>query len=241
MQQKYFLGLAGLATTLGLVGFVAPAQALSLGIGGIQFDQQTQVNFTLINSQGAYTSALKVVEDLGNGQYKDLGVTLFSEMRQSDNRSANDWLGTCGEGKAIANCNASFTFESGIKYSFLLDSGRNGKVFSTSALNTKFQGSQQAKFFDDADQIPTTSAQFDMRSFLRTNDGSGNVDPFSSPVFVAFDDRGAGNDKDFNDFKFTMQAVAEPEAVPEPVSTVGIGLVAGAFVLNRRRDRAKAN
>lgn len=234
--------LASAATAiLGLVGFSSSAQAANLvGTGGIQFDRQTQVNFNFINSQGAYTSSLRLVEDLGSGLFREV-KTLFTETRQSDNRGANDWLGTCGVGKTVANCTESFTFQGGTRYALLLDSGNNGRVFSTSAMNTRFSGSQQAKFFDNAANYPTQSAQFDMRSFLRTQPGGTNVNPFAAPVLIAFDDRGAGNDQDFNDFKFTMQVQADPEAVPEPATLAGLGLVAGALAVHRRRAVSKAS
>jgi hypothetical protein len=102
MSGKNCIRLAGITAILGVAGFAAPAQAFSLGTSGLQFDQTTTVNFSLVNTQGAYTSALKIVEDLGDGQFRDLGTTLFAETRSSDNGGQNDWLGTCGAGRTIA-------------------------------------------------------------------------------------------------------------------------------------------
>lgn len=234
MHHRSFIQFASAAIALGIVGFVTPAQAATFGTEGIQFDKTTRASFTFLNTQGAYTSSLRVVEDLGSGLFRDLGVTLFSETRQSDAGGANDWLGNCGAGRTVSNCTTSFTFEAGVKYAFLLDSGSNGRVFSTSALNTQFGRSQQAKFFDDASSLPTQTGQYEMTSFLRTQPGL-SADPYAAPVLIAFDDRGAGNDVDFNDFKVTMSA----EAVPEPTALMGLGLVAGTIALRRRKAIAE--
>jgi len=78
-----------------------------------------------------------------------------------------------------------------------------GPMFSTNNLNSS--NSQQALF-------------------------NGNV--FSGGSQIRFDDRGAGNDKDFNDF------VVKAEAVPEPLTMGGIALAGAGLAYARRRRQA---
>jgi hypothetical protein len=258
MHFKNLAYLAGAAAVSSVLGFSAPAEAFSFGTSGIQFDKDTTATFNFINSQGVFTSTLKVVQVLDSGAYKDLG-TLFAETRASDaspivgkpgsKNNVSDWLGTCGAGKTVLNCTASFVFQQGVKYAFMLESfdSRDAKptttqVFSTTALNLfstggkkpQTQQSQQAKFFNYNTTFPTVTEQKNMKSILSTKAGLTNSDPYASPILVAFDDRGNGNDKDFNDFKFT----ASTKAVPEPTTLAGLSVVAGTLALSRRRRAA---
>jgi hypothetical protein len=110
----------------------------------------------------------------------------------------------------VPNCNASFTFLGGQQYSLILQS-ENGNVYSTNALNAPT--TQQAIF------------------------SSGN--PFASPVTIGFDDRGGGNDRDFNDFSITAQA-RNIAATPEP-GTVAALIGAGTLGVMRRRRKGATN
>ncbi|HEY9797234.1 MAG TPA: PEP-CTERM sorting domain-containing protein [Leptolyngbyaceae cyanobacterium] len=61
--------------------------------------------------------------------------------------------------------------------------------------------------------------------------------PSDSGILVSFDDNGAGPDRDFNDFRFT---ITPARTVPEPTALAGLGLVAGALAFSRRRKSNKA-
>jgi hypothetical protein len=66
---------------------------------------------------------------------------------------------------------------------------------------------------------------------------------FAGDVFntttVIFDDDGANNDQDLNDFVFTARATPVA-SVPEPTTIAGLGLVAGALAVSRRRKISKS-
>lgn len=75
-------------------------------------------------------------------------------------------------------------------------------------------------------------------------DGESRVDnSFPSSLFkmtdwvVAFEDLPGGGDQDYNDF---VAYVRNVEAVPEPATLLGLGLVAGAGFVARRRQQAEA-
>ena len=107
----------------------------------------------------------------------------------------------------VPNCNTTFTFLAGQQYSLILQSD-NGNVYSTNALNAP--ATQQAIF--------------------------SNNDPFAGLVSIGFDDRGANDDRDFNDFSITAQA-RTIASTPEP-GTVAALIGAGALGMIRRRRKS---
>lgn len=189
-------------SSLGLAAI--PAQAFSFGNDGIQFDKDTLVDFGFISSQGAFKSTLSVFNQTEN---KVENPFLFKETKAYDT-TLTDFKGSCPAtvSSPSGNCDNSFLFKSGVKYSLLLDSTPNGKVYSTNSLNNPV--GPQAKFTETG----------------------------TSSYLIAFDDRGNGNDKDFNDFKVT----AEFASVPEPTALAGLGLVAGTIALGSRRKKNQA-
>lgn len=205
MNFKTFASVtAVLATTIAVSGVNSAAQAATIfSNSGIQFDTDTLVNFSFLSSQGAYTSSLKIFQTQNLSQAV---ATLFSEVKPSDNGAANDWRGTFGNAvtSATGSNPVAFLFKAGTSYTLGLDSGVNGLVYSTNNLNSS--ATQQAAF-------------------------SGNL--FAGGSTIWFDDRGAGNDKDFNDFGVTAQAV------PEPLTMGGLAL-AGAGLAYARRRRQQA-
>lgn len=129
-------------------------------------------------------------------------TTLFSENAPGFDDPAHDDF-VGTPGITVTDPTASFTFLAGQEYSFFLTTEiAPGVVFSTTELNA-----------------PTTvQAQF-----------TGDV---ATGAEVAFDDRGAGDDKDFNDFRVRAQ-VAD---VPEPTTLAGLGLAAASLAFLRRRQ-----
>lgn len=253
--QKYLtLATAATAATAALGGMAGSAEAAIFGTDGIQFDDDTTVNFTFRESHGAYQSDLRVYEVVNGAVVEDSAFVLFSETRGSDNGGANEWQGTFGNAvtSESGSQTVSFKFTAGKIYTLGLNSkhGNHNKprVYSTSRLNL-FDGSntQQAVFgseiFEELD-ISTTNTFAQAANRVM-------ADPFvNGGVDVGFDDRGNRNDTDFQDFVVTASAVrpetpsirseAPRERVPEPASVAGLGFAATTVVLSRRRKKAEA-
>ncbi|MEQ9371437.1 MAG: PEP-CTERM sorting domain-containing protein [Coleofasciculus chthonoplastes F3-SA18-01] len=185
------MNLAKTSTVLGLVAGSAlalsamPAEAFSFGNGepdqpGILFDTDTKVDFEFLESHGLFKSTLFIVE----ADAKDTPVyTLFTE-NEAFISGAEDFKGLCPETVTVPgtdSCTNWFEFQAGVEYSLLLDSGNNGKVWSTDALNNPVQ--PQAEFI-----------------FGQTDAGKYTID---------FEDK--GGDRDFNDFTITAEMTDIPE------------------------------
>jgi hypothetical protein len=63
--------------------------------------------------------------------------------------------------------------------------------------------------------------------------GATSASPFGRAVQIGFDDRGNGNDADFQDFQVSA------EAVPEPTTMAGMALGAAGLGWARRRRQNK--
>lgn len=229
MKSHIFIGITATAATLAIIGSANPAHAFSFGTSGIQFDTDTTVTFNFVESHGAFQSALHVFE--ASNLNKSLGQ-LFWETKQSDNGGANEWLGSFGNAVASASGanSASFTFKGGVAYTLGLLSGKNGTVYSTSALNAN--ATQQA-VFGAKDALWSSLNKETTKNFAGVGQyQSGNV--FSGPVLLSFDDRGNKNDTDFQDFAIQAQA----EAVPEPLTMAGVALAGAGLTYVRRRRQA---
>ena len=206
MNIKLLSALTATAAATALLGAGSPAQAFSFGTNGITFGQNTDVIFNFKESHGAYTSSLGIYSV--NDSVTSLVHTLFSETKSSDNYDQNEWKGTLGN-TVLGSGTGAFTFLANQVYTLGLNSGGNGTVYSTSALNTDFAGSQQAVFgaalpLWNALGRETTNTFQAAGSY--TN-GTGSV--FNGGTLISFDDRGGGNDKDFQDFTVSAEAVPE--------------------------------
>ncbi len=233
MNLKSTSVLAGLLATSALTLSTVPAQAATLfGNQGLKFDKDTIVDFGFKRSQGLFKSTLSIVT-----ADKTPVKPLFTENVPFDVTSP-DFLGFCPKtvtaSGTASDCTNSFLFQAGVTYSFALDSGNNnpagtnGIVYSTNSLNTP--ESQQAFFFQGVNVPPVNDNP--------TSPGNpSSADPFVGPVTIAFDDKGAENDKDFQDFIFTAQA----RPVPEPATLGGLAMVGGAMAMLRRRKRAQVS
>jgi hypothetical protein len=133
----------------------------------------------------------------------------------------NDWTHLFGE---TPGAKTTFDFKAGISYFFALDSGSNGVVFSTSSLN---EGSQQAIFAD--------SLEFDASDETVLFAGFEGLigGEFDGSATIGFDDGGNGDDKDFQDFVFSVST-----EVPEPASVIGLMAIGASALTLRRRTRA---
>ncbi|MEG4507839.1 PEP-CTERM sorting domain-containing protein [Microcoleus sp. F6_B4] len=258
LVKKTSFTVASLATTM-LLSICPPVRAFMFGTSGIQFEQDTNINFTFDQSHGSYQSSLWVAQaQSGNTGYTNI-ARLFYETKPSDNGGANEWKGSFGN--AVTSENGSITqtvtFLQDRMYALLLwsDTG-SGKpleeyVSSSTFMNspqwwaasTLFRrddclvaGCQQAVFGDFKLNYNSTD------SFTNINGGKG-PEQFSSltkaqlaqGTKISFDDVGGGNDRDFQDFTVSAELVSEP--VPEPVAVFGTVLGIGALAAARRKTK----
>jgi hypothetical protein len=230
MNTKLLSALTATAAATALLGASAPAQAFSFGTNGITFGQNQDVQFNFKESHGAFTSSLGIYEV--NGFSLSKVADLFSETKSSDDGSVNEWKGTLGN-TVLGSGSSVFTFLANKVYTLGLSSD-NGMVYSTSGLNLNvaYTGSQQAVFGPsslwNSLSKDTTSAFQAAGSYT---DGIGAL--FNGGTLISFDDRGGGNDTDFQDF--TVSA----EAVPEPITMTGLALGFGGLIAARRRRASK--
>lgn len=227
MNTKLLSALTATAAATTLFYAAAPAQAASFGTSGIRFNQDTPVDFTFGETHGMYKSSLGIYKV--NNSIPSLVQTLFTEIKPSDNGSANEWKGTLGN-TVLGTGKVAFTFLANQIYTLGLNSGPNGTVYSTTALNSG--GTQQAVFgglslFTALNQETTDTFQ----AAGQYTNGGGSL--FNGGTLISFDDRGNGNDADFQDFTVTA------EAVPEPMTMTGLALGLGGLVAARRRRGSK--
>lgn len=223
--------LIATAAATALLGTLSTAaDAASFGTNGISFDEDTTVKFTFFESHGAFQSALSIFE-VGEGSVLTPMSVLFEEIKPSDNGAANEWKGTFGN-TVVGSQSVKFTFLAGKSYTLGLTTPAtaSGFVYSTTALNIPL--SQQAVFGDPGTLLPELN--LGSTDALDTPEFFIEGDLASGPVLISLDDRGNGNDIDFQDFTITA------EAVPEPATLAGLGMVIGSLVVSRRR-RSSAN
>ncbi|MEG4587789.1 PEP-CTERM sorting domain-containing protein [Microcoleus sp. MOSTC5] len=231
LVKKTSFTVASLATTI-LLSICTPVRAFMFGTSGIQFDRDTNINFTFDQSHGGYQSSLWVAQaDSGNTGYSNI-ARLFYETQPSDNGGANDWQGTFGN--AVTSDNGSstqtFTFLQDQIYALLLwsDSGTgqpfeqyvSSSTFMNSpnwwAATSQFQrndclvaGCQQAVLGDFNLDYNSTD------SFTNINGGNGpgqysslTMAQLAQGIKISFDDAG-GNDADFQDFTVLTELAPE--------------------------------
>ena len=236
LVKKTSFKVASLATTI-LLSICTPVRAFMFGTSGIQFDRDTNINFTFQTSHGGYKSSLWVAQaDSGNTGYSNI-ARLFYETQPSDNGPANEWKGSFG--KAVTSDNGSitqtFTFLKDQIYALLLwsDTGNGqqwGQYVSSStfmnspewwAADTDFRrneclvtGCQQAVFGNFMLNYNSNG------SFTMMNGGNGpeqyssvTMTQLAQGIQISFDDAGA-NDLDFQDF--SVRAELGPETMTQP-------------------------
>jgi len=233
MNTKLLSALTATAAATAMFGAAAPAHAFSFGTNAIQFEKNTKVTFNFIQSYGAYTSSLAVYGvDGGKASFLE---TLFSEVKSSDIGSSGNWKGT--PGNTVLNSTATYTFLANQIYTLGLESvgldGSNaGTVYSTTALNPG--STQQAVFGEPNKLLPLVIEPPDKQKFAANpGDFTSGSSLFDKGVgtAISFDDKGNGNDADFQDFTVTAYAV------PEPMTMTGLALGLGGLVAARRRRR----
>jgi hypothetical protein len=229
--KKTSFKVASLATTI-FLSICTPVRAFMFGTSGIQFDRDTNINFTFQTSHGGYQSSLWVAQaNSDNNGYSSI-ARLFYETQPSDNGSANDWEGSFGT--AVTSENGSitqtFTFLTDQIYALLLwsDIG-NGQEFGQYVSSSTFMnspewwdpnsgfrrdeclvaGCQQAVFGNFILDYSSNN------SFTNINGGNGpeqysavTTTQLGQGIQISFDDAG-GNDVDFQDFTLSAQLAPE--------------------------------
>ncbi len=244
LVKKTSFKVASLATTI-LLSICTPVRAFMFGTSGIQFDRDTNINFTFQTSHGGYQSSLWVAQaDSDNTDYSSI-ARLFYEIQPSDNGSANEWEGSFGT--AVTSDNGSitqtFTFLKDEIYALLLwsDTG-NGEEFGEYVSSSTFMNSPEWRAEDTEfwrDDCLVTGCQQAVfgnfmldynsnSSFTNINGGNGpeqysfvTMTELTEGIQISFDD-GALNDQDFQDF--TVSAQLAPETMPQEAQRRQISL-----------------
>ena len=231
LVKKTTFKVASLATTI-LLSICTPVRAFMFGTSGIQFDRDTNINFTFQTSHGAYKSSLWVAQaESENTGYNSI-ARLFYETQPSDNSHANEWKGSFGT--AVTSDNGSitqtFTFLKDQIYALLLwsDSG-SGEQFEQYVSSSTFMNSPQWSAGDNnfrrydclvtgCQQAVFGNFMLDYNSngsFTNMNGGNGpeqysfvTMTELAQGIQISFDDAG-GNDQDFQDFTVSAQLAPE--------------------------------
>ena len=244
LVKKTSFKVASLATTI-LLSICTPVRAFMFGTSGIQFDRDTNINFTFQTSHGGYQSSLWVAQaDSDNAGYSSI-ARLFYEIQPSDNGSADEWKGSFGT--AVTSENGSitqtFTFLKDQIYALLLwsDSG-TGEQFEQYVSSSTFMNSPEWRTTDTdfrRDDCLVTGCQQAVfgnfmldynsnNSFTNMNGGNGpeeysfvTMTQLAQGIQISFDDAG-GYDLDFQDF--TVSAQLAPETTTQPAQGRPISL-----------------
>ena len=231
LVKKTSFKVASLATTI-LLSICTPVRAFMFGTSGIQFDQDTNINFTFQTSHGGYQSSLWVAQaNSDNTDYSSL-ARLFSEIQPSDNGSANEWEGSFGT--AVTSDNGSitqtFTFLQDEIYALLLwsDIG-DGQEFGEYVSSSTFMNSPEWRADDTdfrRDECLVTGCQqavfgnfmLDYNSNSSFTNMNGGNDPgqysfvtmtqLAQGIQISFDDAGT-YDQDFQDFIVSAELAPE--------------------------------
>jgi len=242
LVKKTSFKVASLATTI-LLSICTPVRAFMFGTSGIQFDRDTNINFTFQTSHGGYQSSLWVARaDSDNTGYSSI-ARLFYEIQPSDNGRANEWKGSFGT--AVTSDNGSitqtFTFLKDQIYALLLwsDTG-NGQqwgqyVSSSTFMNSPEWWAPDSDFWRDdclvtgCQQAVFGNYMLDYNSNRSFTNMKGGNDPgqysfvtmthLAQGIQISFDDAG-GNDLDFQDF--TVSAQLGPETMTQPLQGLPI-------------------
>jgi len=180
--------LGGLASTSIYLLGTFPAQAQErFGNDGIQFDEDTIVEFEYVSSHGAYQSTFGVI-DLDTG----VKTPLIAEVKPSDtpedvtkpsdykknNGAGGDFEGT--PGNAVPNPLAEFEFKANKRYAFYLESTYNGKpagiFYSVDTQNSVRR--QRARFEGSLSNLPNggTLLRWDDTGTLLVKPGREDTD-----------------------------------------------------------------
>ncbi len=252
MNLKSTSVFAGLIAGSALALSTLPAQAFTLNPNGsVTFAAPETLQFTFLESRGFYQSSFGIYSAPNADA---LVTTLFTENAPGydDGRSdANgDWLGT--PGTTVNPFITSYTFAPGT-YFFGLDSRPQGGTTFTEATgnfnvgvalpNPSLPAPPPGGYVSAApNQAFISTADTYTRSTIGPGSGGPagfttiNTSPYD--FFTAINDTFAF-DADVNDFIVGVRSTTT--TVPEPATLAGLGLVAGAMTMLRRRKGSQVS
>lgn len=197
----------------------APLSGFPYKAKDFSFTKDTKVKFSVLEPTGLGSRG-KAMSSFGFLTAPVSGVgafsTIFAEQQAYDdgsNDKNNDWLGTCS--KAIQGiCEATVTFKAGINYLLALNTD-SAMHFGVGALDSLRFNRVSDQYYPKAGTFDTVSEQGAL--FIGMEDGMYR----------------RGNSQNF--YYDYQDWVVKAEAVPEPATLAGMGMVAGGMLLARRR------
>jgi hypothetical protein len=197
---------------------------------------QSAVELFAPNASSSFTSSF-MFEVAGNADFNEFGIykkgtpgtsiTLFdgAAAPNSDDPFPNQATVKFA-GNGAAKYNGTVYNDFGSKFGFFLKTKSNNIFYTEDALNEG--GSEQSVIYQGGGgvelQIPYGA-------------GPGNFD--EDDWIIAFEDLLlSDSDGDYNDF---VVLATDLESVPEPATMAGLGLVAAAMAVSRRRQNKKNN
>lgn len=210
--SKPIMGDDSIVNSAPLSGFPYKAQTFS-------FTKDTKIKFSVLSptglgSRGKEMSSFGFLTAPVNG----IGAfsTIFAEQTAYDtgsNDKNNDWLGTCGN--AIGSiCEATVTFKAGISYLLALNTD-GATHFGVGAMDSLSFNKISDQYYPKAGSFQTVS------------------DP--GALFIGMEDGKYRQGNSQNYYYDYQDWVVKAEAVPEPATLAGMGMVAGGMLLARRR------
>ncbi|MBF2001365.1 MAG: PEP-CTERM sorting domain-containing protein [Synechococcales cyanobacterium M58_A2018_015] len=205
----------------------APLVAFPYQARTFSFTKERRIRFSLIQptglgSRGKSQSSFGFVmsPEKSGGTFK----TIFAEVRPFDsgsNAQTNDWLGTCGTSRKnaiLAPCEREIAFRGGTLYQLALNTG-NAMQFGVGALDQYTFNTVSDQFYPQAGSFTTVAEP--------------------GALFIGMEDgqfRRSGNRfyYDYQDW------VVKAEAVPEPATLLGLGVLVGGMLLTQRRKAQSA-
>lgn len=238
-------------------------------VGGVTFnkdgsfeigDTPTTIKFKFLESRGFYQSSFGIYDS--NKPTANLVQTLFTEnapgYNPGSNDPKNDWLGTCGITITPAPCEINYTFNKGT-YFFGLDSTPQGNIQYTEASGTfdagvAGLGKPKGPIFptgaNNPANPPYSAFNSNAKSYIRSTIGPSAIAAGANPQFQTIDtspfsfftaiNDTAEIDKDVQDF-IVGATIVTTQTVPEPATLAGLGLVAGAMTMLRRRKGSQVS
>lgn len=218
MKKTLIKGIAATAAAAtAVLGFSNAASAFGFGTNGINFKEDTWVEFTFKQNRGWFDSTLAVYEVIDGKADKDTEFFLTGEELENSKwvKFAANKIYTLG----LTNYNPNTGDQIG------------RTIYSTTSLNWAYRnggvGYQQALF--------GYQAETEGEAFANPGDYTGGAHPHDGTVRISFEDTGtafAGSDRDYNDFVVW--------AAPEPISMGGMALGAAGLAMARRRRAKKS-
>jgi PEP-CTERM motif len=185
-----------------------------------KFDKDTTIKFNVENPTGVGSRG----KDLNEFGFLTQGggfTSIFAEKTAYNTGSgnSNDWLGTCNT--SIFGCSTVVKFVAGVEYQLGLRKLPDGKPVHLGV------GSSDGFQFNKATDTSYTGSK-PSSAFVSLPD-------LPKAIYIGMEDNNGTNGlKDYQDWVLTA------EAVPEPATLAGLGLVAGGMLMRRRRVTAQS-